>query len=135
MPDAHAPSTLAAMRDHNRVLLIFATDAQDRRLQRQLTELEADPAEFRDRNMMLVLVLEHGNAATGGSELPTAVLSKEEAAATQHKYNPGGGFAVVLLGKDGGQKLLRREVIERASLYDSIDRMPMRQAEMKARHP
>lgn len=44
---------------------------------------------------------------------------------------PPEGFAVALLGKDGGVKLRSTEVVEPKMVFDLIDSMPMRQQEMK----
>jgi hypothetical protein len=43
-------------------------------------------------------------------------------------------FTVILVGKDGGDKLKSHNVVSLTKLYDTIDAMPMRQSEMK-RHP
>ena len=43
------------------------------------------------------------------------------------------GFAFVLIGKDGGVKLVRKTPITRRELYGVIDAMPMRRDEMRRR--
>jgi hypothetical protein len=40
------------------------------------------------------------------------------------------GFALVLIGKDGGEKLRPREIVDSETLCRLIDSMPMRQEEM-----
>jgi hypothetical protein len=44
-------------------------------------------------------------------------------------------FSVVLIGKDGGEKLRRSTPLAPADLFAIVDVMPMRQAEMKKRPP
>ncbi|MFD1256715.1 DUF4174 domain-containing protein [Mucilaginibacter terrae] len=44
------------------------------------------------------------------------------------------GFTVILVGKDGGDKLRSTSPFTLKKLYTTIDAMPMRQSEMK-RHP
>jgi hypothetical protein len=44
-------------------------------------------------------------------------------------------FSVVLIGKDGGEKLRRATPIAPAELFSLVDSMPMRQAEMRERTP
>jgi len=43
-----------------------------------------------------------------------------------------GGFAVVLIGKDGGQKLRVNDVPDLQAVYAMVDGMPMRGQEMSA---
>ena len=40
------------------------------------------------------------------------------------------GFAVLLIGRDGGVKLRSGTPLTTGTLFDAIDAMPMRQAEM-----
>lgn len=42
-------------------------------------------------------------------------------------------FSVVLIGKDGGEKLRRATPLEPAELFALVDAMPMRRAEMRER--
>lgn len=44
-------------------------------------------------------------------------------------------FSVVLIGKDGGEKLRRATPLLPSELFAIVDAMPMRQAEMKDRPP
>jgi hypothetical protein len=48
---------------------------------------------------------------------------------------PGPGFAVVLVGKDGGVKLRRRTLLTADRLASTIDAMPMGAAEARRRRP
>ncbi|MFZ4681470.1 MAG: DUF4174 domain-containing protein [Terrimicrobiaceae bacterium] len=42
-----------------------------------------------------------------------------------------GDFSVVLIGKDGGEKLRRNSVLSTRELFAIVDAMPMRRAEME----
>lgn len=44
-------------------------------------------------------------------------------------------FSVVLIGKDGGEKLRRTAVVAPEELFALVDAMPMRRAEMRGRRP
>lgn len=44
------------------------------------------------------------------------------------------GFSIVLIGKDGGEKLRRNSLLTTRELFSLVDAMPMRKAEM-ARKP
>ena len=43
----------------------------------------------------------------------------------------GHGFTVILVGKDGGEKMRQAQAVALKELYATIDRMPMRQREMR----
>lgn len=48
------------------------------------------------------------------------------------KYNvPSDQFTVILIGKDGGEKLRQEEPLSLDKLYAIIDAMPMRRSEMR----
>ena len=40
-------------------------------------------------------------------------------------------FVLILIGKDGGEKMRKEQPIQAATLFSTIDAMPMRQAEMR----
>ena len=64
----------------------------------------------------------------GGLEHP----SLETAAALRERYAvPEGAFAVVLIGKDGGEKERYDKPVQPDVLYEVIDAMPMRRREMQ----
>jgi len=113
-----APATVAGMKWQKRVLLVSAADAADPRLaeQRRIVAHWLGEAEARD----LVVVEVVGDRVTG---------TRETAAAVRRRYRlPAAGFAVALVGKDGGTKLRQARPIDAATLRDTIDAMPMRRA-------
>ncbi len=65
------------------------------------------------------------------------VLVGSELSATDTRYLTQrlgvapGGFAVLLLGKDGGVKRRETQPVVPASLFSTIDAMPMRQQETR----
>jgi hypothetical protein len=50
------------------------------------------------------------------------------------RFGPA-AFSVVLIGKDGGEKLRQTTPLTPADLFALVDAMPMRQAEMRERPP
>jgi hypothetical protein len=50
------------------------------------------------------------------------------------RFGPA-AFSVVLIGKDGGEKLRQGTPLAPAELFALVDAMPMRQAEMRERPP
>ena len=127
--------TLASLVDTNRVLLVFAPSDQDARFQRQVALLHGHAAEMKDRDLVLVANLVNAGAHTDADTmrtLPAAYLIDQEQLVSRHRFHvEQGEFTVVLLGKDGGEKLRSYAPIAMANLDEAIDAMPMRQEEMK----
>ena len=99
----------------NRILLIFAPTEADTAYQQQRQLLEASAAEVKERDLIVLPVVE----AAANQDLRT-------------QFNiANGAFAVILIGKDGGEKARFERVISAAQLFAIIDAMPMRQSEMK----
>jgi NADH dehydrogenase [ubiquinone] 1 alpha subcomplex assembly factor 1 len=119
--------SIGAYRGSKRPLLLFAKDAGDERLRRQLSAVEATRDRFDERDMVLIVVLDAGPSRVEGQP-----LAAEDAARLRAAYAvEGGAFAVRLVGKDGGVKRSGRDVVSMDALYAQIDSMPMRQEEMR----
>lgn len=116
---AAAPADpLARHRWSERLLVVSAPDPGDARLAAQRRIVEASQAEARERDLVLV----------------EAVGPGAEAAAIRKKLGlPADGFRAVLVGKDGGAKLVSPEPIAAARLFETIDAMPMRREEARRR--
>ena|SRR5579875_2756631 len=118
--------TLAGLRDNARPLLIFASKPDDPQLEIQLRTLNEHAPEAAERDIT-VIALPYNNPS------PTAAImssSEAEAARRRFKVAPA-DFAVVLIGKDGGEKLRSTHPVPFSRLRDTIDSMPMRQEEMR----
>ena len=105
-----ATGDLASYRWDARPILVFAA-AGDPRLDEQISRLNAAEAALRERDNVIIV------DTSGTSALWT-------------RYAPG-DFAVILIGKDGGEKLRRSRVVDPAELNALIDTMPMRRQEMR----
>ena len=106
-----ANPTLKDYRWKNRVLLLFGNPTSDK-LQNQKAILATDPDGLADRDMVIL-------------EPPqTKTLAK------RYKVDPK-NFTVILVGKDGGEKLRQEEPATLDQLFGLIDQMPMRQQEMR----
>jgi hypothetical protein len=131
--------TLASLVDTNRVLLVFAPSDVDSRFQQQLTLLRGHAAEMKDRDLVLVANLVHAGARTGADtmrNLPAPYIFDQEQLVSRHRFHvEQGEFTVLLLGKDGGEKLRSHAPIAMQKLDETIDAMPGRQDEMKKRPP
>ena len=82
-----------------------------------------------DRDMVLGLIVREGTSTLDGH-----VVNADEAQRLVERFGIGANtFSVVLIGKDGGEKLRVNEVPDLQAIYAVIDGMPMRGREMGAR--
>ena len=119
--------SLGQYRWKRRILVLSAPAADDTQLKTQLLKVRATQADFSERDLTLVVVLEQGDSKAG-----SRTLSKDEARAVRAAVRaPKGAFSLRLIGKDGGVKHEAGEPMAMRDLYAQIDRMPMRRAEMR----
>jgi len=112
------PVPIAALRWKMRPLLVFAT-AGDPRLSDQRGILAAERGAVAERDLKIIEIVDtevHGTADTAAT-----LRDRYEVAADS--------FMVVLIGKDGGEKLRSAQPITAERLFATIDAMPMRQSE------
>jgi hypothetical protein len=122
--------TLAGMRDHVRPLLIFAPKPDDPQLEIQMRRIHDSAAALTERDVVVVAVPYNSPSTTA------AMFTDEDAQAARRRFNVApGDFVVILIGKDGGEKLRAQKPFSIEKLKDTIDSMPMRQDEMKSRPP
>ncbi len=114
-----AQGDLSQYHNRNRVLLIFAPGKTDPRWQKQNALLQNSKAAFQDRDLVRLDYLE-----TGGTP-GTALRSR-------YGVKPG-QFRVLLIGKDGHVASGGPAPLAWSELREQIDRMPMRQQEMRRR--
>lgn len=127
-----SPTAAAAELDdylwERRPLLVFAPTDSDPRLVETLSRIESSRCDFGDRDMVLGLVVSEGNSTLDGQE-----VNADEPQRLRDRYEIGeNGFSVLLIGKDGGEKLRVNEVPDLSAIYDLIDGMPMRSRETSA---
>jgi hypothetical protein len=127
------PNTLRAMHDCYRPLLVFAPALDNPQLVEQFNQLKAHAVDMKSRDLLYVPIVPEGhNQPIPGSRIPTASLSEDELAATRHRFKvEPDEFLVILIGKDGREKLNSRTPVSMDQLKPLIDSMPMRKGEMK----
>lgn len=112
----------------SRPLLLFAPTAGDPRLVETLGRIEAGRCEFAERDMVLGVVVTAGSSTLDGQP-----IGPDESRQLAERYGVGrDDFTVVLVGKDGGEKLRVDEVPDLQTIYRVIDGMPMRSREANA---
>jgi len=127
------PSTLRAMRNCYHPLLVFAPAMDDPQLVEQFNQLKAHAGELRSRDLLYVPIVPEGhNQPIPGSRIHTASLSEDELAAMRHhfKVEPA-EFLVILIDKDGGEKLSSRTPVPVDRLKQLTDPIPIRRGEMQ----
>jgi hypothetical protein len=113
----------------NRLLMVFAPSAQDARYQKLAEELESQMHQVIDRDLLVFHVFDIGQSRvnqTGISEPAVKGLQKHFSITSRQ-------FTVVLVGKDGGEKLRRESAVDLDGVFSLIDSMPMRQREIRER--
>ena len=118
---------LSSYKWKNRLLVIFGPSASDRRLVQQQRTVNDNEEGFKERDLLPVYVFEDGPGYVGKER-----ISPEEATATRDAFGVReGDFAVVLVGKDGGEKFRYADSVPAEEIFDRIDAMPMRRSEMR----
>ena len=114
-----AADTIDSLRWNSRLLLLFAPDDAAAAPQRAIDA--AAVAGYRDRDIRIVEII--GDKVSGAADRAVDLRRRYRA----HRD----GFAVLLIGKDGGEKLRSARPIPAERLFGTIDAMPMRRDEMK----
>lgn len=127
-PEMQSNVTLSELREKARPLLIFAPTAKDIRLIDQTGVVQANQKAAEERKLVAIAVPEKGEVSIGKT------LEGDEAGKARQRFHVGPGeFVVVLVGKDGGEKLRSAKPLPFKRLTDAIDGMPMRKEEMKGK--
>ncbi|WP_158810214.1 DUF4174 domain-containing protein [Beijerinckia sp. L45] len=112
---AQAADALAALVWKARPVVVLGDGPDDARFKQQVVALDAKARLLADYEIKVVAVPE-----------PDAALRRKLGVGPK-------GFAVVLVGKDGGVKETWREPVAPAKIFALIDTMPMRADEVRAR--
>ena len=119
---------LAPHRWAHRVLLVFAPDRSDTRLRALADTLARADCDVRDRDLISGELVAAGDSRLAGRRVPA-----QAASALRRRFDVAAGdFVVVLIGKDGGEKLRAAEP-SLQEIFALIDGMPMRRAEIVQR--
>ncbi len=106
---------LETFRWTHRPVIVFADSPNDPRFAQQVSLLEAGAAELAERDVVIL------------TDSDPSVLGP-----LREKLRPR-GFMLVLIGKDGGVKLRKPFPWDVRELSRSIDKMPLRQREIRER--
>jgi len=121
------PVDLSADKWKNRLLILFASSEEEEAYLTLKKEIVLQGKEIRDRDLLIFHVLEKGESRLGTERL----RSGQALSLKKHLSVPPGQFVIILVGKDGGEKLRQDRLVELKEVFRIIDAMPMRQQEMK----
>lgn len=109
-----------------RPLLVFAPSARHAALKQQRVIIATHASGFKDRDVVVIEIVADQVRSTFGPK------PRASASALRDRYGINENvFRVVLVGKDGGQKLMQKEAASAPALFGLIDAMPMRRQEMR----
>ena len=121
------PFRLDDLRWKHRVLLVFAPEDSHPHFKLQLQRWQRAEDGMKERDLVWVPLVAGKPAIVLGMD-----LSAEVQRSLRSRYRVSAdGFTVILLGRDGGEKLRRNDPVETLDLFRLIDSMPMRQQEMR----
>ena len=119
--------SLADYRWENRVVIIFGPAESDTRFSEQKSLIYPKGEGIDDRDLKIVTVVYNDE-----SKVDEHSITDESAKNLRDRFDISDDqFAILLIGKDGGEKLRSTDVIAPEDLFSVIDRMPMRQREMR----
>ncbi|PHN00816.1 DUF4174 domain-containing protein [Flavilitoribacter nigricans] len=109
----------------DRLILVFSNSPGDSVATEQLERFREDTAAVKDRDLLIYRITPAMVNGPGGQQETTSEWF--------YKYYRVGKdeFNIILIGKDGGEKLRSEQLIQPEKIFDLIDTMPMRRAEMK----
>lgn len=113
----------------NRPVLIFAPSQEDSAYQALKEEISKREAEIIDRDIVVLHLFEDGNGWAANAKLDSSMVRE-----LLDKYDvKNSGLTVILIGKDGGEKMRQRGNFDLEEIFKRIDAMPMRRSEMRNR--
>ena len=128
-----APHALDALVNTTRAVLLFAPQSADPQFQQQLNAFSGRESDLADRNLVVIPILALWtpiDKSLHDRNLPFTSESEQQYAREHFKVAPT-GFTMILVGKDGGEKLRSRVPLSASRLFGAIDEMPMRREEMR----
>ena len=111
----------------HRLLFIVTPSRDDASYRQQMTRFADADAGFRERDLLLIEVVEEGPSRLGHQPL---TADAEARLRSRFEMMPS-AFRVVLVGKDGTEKRRDASPVAARAIFATIDAMPMRQREMR----
>ncbi|WP_262927248.1 DUF4174 domain-containing protein [Phytohalomonas tamaricis] len=109
---------------HSRPLIVVSPSEADSDYQRMRGILADSTAEMNERDMVLYTVV-NGHGKRDGNAMTEY---ETHALLSDLNLDAQGPLSVILIGKDGGKKIELKGFVAPQQIFDTIDRMPMRQS-------
>ncbi|MEX0723342.1 MAG: DUF4174 domain-containing protein [Gracilimonas sp.] len=110
----------------NRVLLVFSLNTYNAEYRAQIKTLKNNQSGIDERDLKIFYVLKQSSAS-----VKNAVIPDEPEEELRSDFNVSkADYTVILIGKDGTEKLRTDESLSAEKLFKKIDSMPMRKLEM-----
>ncbi len=133
--DPSKPFTLQSMKNYYRPVLVFAPSVTPE-FQEQLRLLAAKKDQFAELDIVVLALPLTQDQPTGVvfNKAQEAHMTEADAAAARKRFHIApGSFTVLVLGKDGEEKLRSATPVPWQRIDDLIESMPGRQDEVKDR--
>lgn len=119
--------TLDQFKWENRVLLIFAKDSDSDMYQAQIDSLHSHREGLTDRDLVIFSMFDQECSTVDDN-----IIDDTSAETIRNNFSDQKEtYSIFLIGKDGGVKLQKNQLLSVDELFNTIDRMPMRQREMR----
>lgn len=126
-----AADPLQTLLGKTRPLLLFSKSRSDARLDQQEDLLRGFRPELRERDVVVLRTA--GNDETQ-SVIGYTSINRGASRDLLARFSPAAnGITVVLIGKDGTEKMRWNRLVQPRELFEIIDAMPMRRDEMEER--
>jgi hypothetical protein len=123
--DKGVPEELHGFLWKKRLVLVFDASAETEPYKKQIADLESRMDEVEERDIVLITVVEGTLCCIDGRE-----LGGEEAERVREYFGvKPGAFSVLVIGKDGTEKLQADRPVPAEDIFSLIDSMPMRRRE------
>ena len=113
----------------DRIILLFSPSQAHPISEQQLASLQEFPGDLEDRNLLIYRISPDrifGPKGKGEAKASKWFYDKYRVDKTQ--------FCLILIGKDGGEKLRKNTLTTPREIFALIDSMPMRRSEMKRKN-
>jgi hypothetical protein len=111
----------------NRVLLVFSPNTFNSDYRDQVKDLRSSKSGIKERDLNVFYALNQSSALAKGQIIPDDATENLR----NHFDISSSDFTVLLIGKDGTEKLRSDGAVSTTKLFKTIDAMPMRKLEMK----
>jgi len=120
--------SLDQFRWKNRIILIH-DGGNDSLAERQIKALSQKMEGVKERDLLIFVLHAKGDSITEIGKSQDLGLSYSQI--VEERQIPRDSFSFLLIGKDGGTKIKESKEVEVQKVFDTIDAMPVRQAEMR----